>query len=93
MSHSEKIEALKQMLAEGRFHHATNKHSGPAFGHGLYIYEKENNGFNGYRLAMSFYNGNSYTGNYNEQAKLEEQEAYELVRHTGICSGTYANGG
>lgn len=93
MTHPEKIEALKAMLAVGRFHHSTHRHNGPALGHGLYIYEKDDNGFNGFRLAMSFWDGNSYVNGRNAEAASLEEEAYQLVRTTGICSGSYANGG
>ena len=91
--HQAKIEALKAMMAEGRFHHATHRHGGPSFNHGLYIYEKEDNGFNGYRYAFSFYDGTRYAHNADPVAKAEEQEAYEIVRHTGVCSNSYAHGG
>lgn len=93
-AHAEKIEVLKAMIADGRFHHATVKVEGPALWHGLYIYEKEpDNQFNGYRLAMSFYNGDSYTRESDEDARLKEREAYELVRNFGPCMGSYARGG
>ena len=80
-----KIDALKEMLAEGRFHHATHRHSGPTLWHGLYVYEKDDpNGerfFQRYKLAITFYDG------------PEEQEAYALVRHTGVCAVSYTAGG
>ena len=78
------LDALRAMLAEGRFHHATHRHSGPRMWHGLYVYENDNpNGarfFERYKLAMVFYDDGP-----------DIEEAYNLTRHNS-CVGSYTNG-
>lgn len=79
----EKIAALKAMLAEGRFHHATHRDHGKLWA-GLFIYEKEpGNTFNGFKLAFSFPDS---------RGRAEQDAAYALVRHTGVSVGAYGKG-
>jgi hypothetical protein len=83
----EKIEALKLMISEGRFHHATHRHSGPGLFHGLYVYESDDltapEFFKRYKLALTFY----------DLGEEEfEKQAHELTRHN-LCVGSYQHGG
>lgn len=80
---SEKLDQLKTMIADGRFHHATYRDHGTLW-EGWKIYEKasdENGGFRGFKLALSFGKNDS-----------EINEAYELIRNTGYSVGSYGNG-
>ena len=67
------------MLAKGEFNHATYREIGKLH-EGLYIYKNEDNGFNGFDLAFMFPKG------------AEEEDAYALVRHTGVSFGSRGNG-
>lgn len=88
---SDKIELLRKMIAEGRFHHATHRHNGPRLSWGLYVYEVDNpNGvrfFERYKLAMTFYDDI-----YNEdpQAREEQDQAWAICNvHGGVCVNSY----
>jgi len=72
------INDLKALIASGEFHHATYRNQGTLW-EGLHIYKKENNGFNGFTHAGMF-------------PKEEHDEAYNLVRHTGVSLGSRGNG-
>lgn len=75
------LEALKQLLDSGQFDHATYRNIGTIW-EGLYIYRKDANGMLGFSVAGSF--------NKNDGAIVDE--AYELVRHTGVSLGSRGNG-
>ena len=78
MYHQYKLDVLRAMLADGEFHHATYRNIGTLW-EGLFIYRKQDNGFNGFTLAMHF-------------PKESHDEAYDLVRHTGVSVGSRGNG-
>lgn len=69
------LDDLKQVLSNGSFHHATYRNHGTIW-EGLYIYVKQDNGFNGFTLAGSF-------------PKDNHEEAYKLVRNSGVYEGSY----
>jgi hypothetical protein len=87
MTHEEKIEALKAMLAEGRFHHATYRNIGTLW-EGLYIYENAPERAMGFQVALHF----SGREDLEPGCKAREREAHELVRHTGVSVGSRGNG-
>jgi hypothetical protein len=78
----DKIALLKELLASGKFHHATTRHHGGRLMWGLHIYQKEDNGFNGFSHALFFPENDPET----------ERAAYELVRKTGVSFGAYGQG-
>lgn len=72
---------LQELIDSGNFHHATYRNQGTLW-EGLWIYEKETtNKFNGFRPTGSF-------------AKDDPclEEAYALVRHTGVSVGHFGGG-
>ena len=71
------IDELKSLIAEGKFHHATYRDHGTLW-EGLWIYEKSDDRI-GFKPAGSFPKGT-------------EDEAYQLVRHTGVSNGAYGRG-
>lgn len=71
---------LKAMLEDGSFHHATYRHDGRLWD-GWYIYRKDDLGFRGFSLALSF----------STKSHLKEAVT-ELVRNTGYSLGSYGNG-
>jgi hypothetical protein len=74
------IDELKELLDSGKFHHATYRNQGTLW-EGLWIYVNDPSGFRGYREAFCF----------NASAK-ELDEAFNLVRGTGISLGSYGKG-
>lgn len=73
------IDKLKEIIASGKFHHATYRHD---FARGLHIYTKDENGFRGF----------SYAGAFSEAIETKEliDEAYSLVRKSGVYEGSYS---
>lgn len=69
------VQMLKDLIASGEFHHATYRDYGTIW-EGLYIYKKQDNRFNGFTLAGRF-------------DKDECDEAYAVVRSTGVYEGSY----
>lgn len=86
MTHPQKIAALKALLAEGRFHHATHRR-GSGLWNGLWIYEKTNTTggrfFEQYSPAFCFFDSDG---------REQQDEAHTLVRHTGVSVGAYGRG-
>lgn len=76
-----KLTQLRVLLDSGRFHHATYRDHGKLW-EGLHIYERDDNGFNGYKMA-----GFSFLKN-----DPELDLAYEMLRHTGVSVGSYGRG-
>jgi len=72
------IDQLKKILANGEFHHATYRDHGTLW-EGLHIYVKEDNSFNGFTNAGFF-------------PKENHQEAYDLVRYTGVSVDSRGRG-
>lgn len=72
------MQHLEDMLAAGAFHHATYRNVGSLW-EGLYIYRKDEEFGRGFRLDLVFPAG-------------DEDEAYELIRHTGVSLGSYGEG-
>jgi hypothetical protein len=68
------IEQLKTLMNSGRFHHATYRDHGTIW-EGLWIYEKSEDRL-GYKPVGSFPKGT-------------EDEAYKLVRSSGVYEGSY----
>lgn len=72
------INDLKQLQQSGQYHHATYRNQGTVW-EGLYIYERDTTGFQGYRLWGAFHKDNPDLG-----------AAMEMLR--GISVGAYGNG-
>jgi hypothetical protein len=75
------IEQLKELLASGEFHHATYRNQGTLW-EGLHIYRKKEDGFLGYTHSGIIFGKND----------PDLEEAYQLVRHTGVSVGAYGSG-
>jgi hypothetical protein len=75
-----KLEDLKELLESGRFHHATYRNHGTLW-EGLWIYEKDKNGFRGFSLVGAFGK---------DSPDLEAAE--NMVRGTGVSFGAYGEG-
>lgn len=75
-----KIDMLEELLAGGRFDHATYRDFGTLW-EGLWIYERDPSGFRGYRPALSFGKNDA-----------ELDEAYKRLRGVGIHLGAYGQG-
>lgn len=75
----EKLEALKQSLADGTFHHATYRDRGSIW-EGLYIYLKSDLG-RGFSPEICFGKNDP-----------ELHTAEDMVRHTGVSLGAYGCG-
>lgn len=73
------IEQLKMLLSSGHFHHATYRTD---FARGLHIYRHALDGDIGF-------NGHDYVGMFSEYDKELCDEAYRLVRKSGIYEGSY----
>lgn len=78
---SDKLTALRGMLADGSFHHATHRLDSPSLWNGLWIYKRDSAGFAAYSPAFCFYEGDP-----------QQSEAHELVRHTGVSVGARGEG-
>jgi len=74
------IDTLKRIMESGQFDHATYRNLGTIW-EGLYIYVKEDSKI-GFTLAGSF--------NKNDGSIVDQ--AYELVRSTGVSLGIRGNG-
>jgi hypothetical protein len=81
------LEDLKELIAAGRFHHATYRDIGKAH-EGLKIYERDPNGIRGFSLIGGFAAGPC--------ASAEEREttakAERIVAVYGTSVGSYGNG-
>jgi hypothetical protein len=77
------IPELKELKASGEFHHATYRNIGTLH-EGLYIYRRSADGFHGYKLAGAF-------NKMLDGQKLID-EAYTLVRETGVSVGSFGRG-
>jgi hypothetical protein len=75
-----KLEELAAMLESGAFHHATYRDMGTLW-EGLYIYQRDDNGFNGFKIAMAFQKGSP-----------ELAIAEKLTARTGVSVGAYGCG-
>jgi hypothetical protein len=71
---------LSACLADGRFHHATYRDLNTIW-EGLYVYLREDNGFNGFTVGGCFGKSNP-----------DLDAAHELVRHTGVSLGARGEG-
>ena len=74
------LDALQTLLNSGQFHHATYRNVGTLW-EGLWIYEKNANGFRGYSVVGSFPKGDR-----------ELEQAHKLVRGSGISVGSFGRG-
>ena len=74
------IEALKQLLDSGKFHHATYRNFGTLW-EGLWIYASNPTVGRGFEPVGSF-----------PKDSPQLDEAHSLVRHTGISVGSYGQG-
>jgi hypothetical protein len=74
------LSELKALKADGRFHHATYRNQGTLW-EGLWIYSKDEKGFNGYKPEGAFFK---------DSPSLEG--AFKEVRSTGISLGAYGQG-
>lgn len=75
-----KIEDLKKLMGDGKFHHATYRSVGTLW-EGLWIYQKEPDEARGFFPAGAFLKGAD-----------DFPQAEELVRGTGISVGSYGQG-
>lgn len=80
MNQSENLEALKELISGGNFHHATYRNFGTLW-EGLWIYKKSSSGFRGFEPATTFLK---------DDPNLDA--AHELVKGTGIHVGSYGKG-
>jgi hypothetical protein len=76
------VDELKQLMADGKFHHATYREIGKVW-EGLYVYVRDNDGFRGFKLYGSF-------NNYYRARNAECERAMELIK--GLHVGSYGNG-
>lgn len=90
MTHAEKIAALSAMVADGRFHHATHRIGNGLFD-GLWIYKKNAKGFRGYSPAFAFFDSDPDATS-RDMSRARQDEAYAIVRHTGVSVGAYGQG-
>lgn len=74
-----KIEELKELQASGQYHHATYRNHGTLW-EGLWIYRRDENGFQGYTVAGCF--------NVCDRSNLDI--AMELCSNVSV--GAYGNG-
>jgi hypothetical protein len=74
------LEALKQILASGEFHHATYRNIGTLW-EGLWIYTKQAGAARGFYPAGSF-----------PKDSADLKAAEDLVRHTGVSVGAFGRG-
>ncbi len=76
-----RFQTLKDMLADGSFHHATYRDHGTVWeGLKVYVRDKGPSGFLGYRFELAFSKG------------AESDLAYDMTRHTGVSVGKYGSG-
>jgi hypothetical protein len=76
------IQELKDLVASDNFHHATYRELNTIW-EGLYIYANDPDPkWVGYRLVGSF----------NKSEGAIADEAYDIVRHTGVSLGSRGNG-
>jgi hypothetical protein len=74
------LDDLRASLESGMFHHATYRDLNSIW-EGLYIYLREDNGFNGFTVGGCFGKGSP-----------DLEAAYQLVRHTGVSLGARGEG-
>lgn len=79
-SYAMPLSTLKQMLANGSFHHATYRNKGTLW-EGLWIYVRDPKGIRGFNVAGCF-----------PKSDPELDAAFELTRGTGISVGAYGQG-
>lgn len=71
---------LKELVSNGQLHHATYRNQGTLW-EGLWFYKRKQDGFRGYEVAGAILANDP-----------DLDDAYELVRGTGISVGSYGNG-
>jgi hypothetical protein len=71
---------LKALRDSGQFHHATYRNFRTVW-EGLYIYARQDNGFNGFVLVGCFGKDNA-----------DLNAAEDIIRDSGISVGSYGNG-
>lgn len=86
MTFQEKIEALKTLMNEGRFHHATHR-TGSGLWNGLWIYEKT--GVDGGRFFEQYTPAFCF---FDSDGRERQDTAYAIVRTTGVSVGAYGQG-
>jgi hypothetical protein len=74
------LDSLRQLVADGTFHHATYRNRGTLW-EGLWIYAKSPDGFRGFSLVGCF-----------PKHSADLDAAYALVRGTGISLSAYGQG-
>jgi hypothetical protein len=74
-----RLKSLRTLLANGTFHHATYRNRGTLW-EGLWVYAKFN-GARGFQPVFAFLK---------DEPELEQ--AYAIVRHTGVSVGSYGKG-
>ncbi len=76
-----KLAELRDLLATGKFHHATYRSIGTCW-EGLHIYQRDENGYNGFTPAGLLFG----------KGDPELEAALQLVAHTGYSVGAYGQG-
>lgn len=74
------IQELKELLESKNFHHATYRDIGTLW-EGLWIYRKNQDGFQNFEPVGAFSKNSPFL-----------DEAYKLLRNTGISVGRYGAG-
>lgn len=77
---SKPIDELRDLVASGEFHHATYRSHGTVW-EGLWFYRRDADGFRGFTMAGSV-----------PKNDPDLEEAFILVRHSGISVGAYGEG-
>lgn len=82
MSTSNNMGVLKELVSKGELHHATYRNQGTLW-EGLWFYRRKHGvgSFRGYEVAGAILANDP-----------DLDDAYELVRGTGISIGSYGNG-
>lgn len=74
------LDALKQLLTNGEFHHATYRNQGTLW-EGLHVYRCSKTGFRGFE-GVGYFPKND----------PDLDAAHSLVAHTGISVGSFGRG-
>ena len=74
------LDELKAIKDAGMFHHATYRNQGTLW-EGLWVYQRNQNGFRGYEVVGAFLKDNP-----------ELEGAEKMIAGTGISVGSYGNG-
>ena len=82
------LDDLRDLIASGKFHHATVRNGRGRCWDGMYIYEAGNGPgfFRGFRLVGSFPIG------WGDQEDPTMTAAYEMVKGSGVSSNAYGEG-